>query len=127
MISDEKYLELKQRLNKLHIEEKDLEEKFVHPSKKGGQKMQKSSSCVRLKHIPTGIQVKVEKSRLREDNRFFARRLLCEKLEERLGIKKSEKTIAVAKRKKQKKRRHKKAILKKNISSTDNHSEEKAT
>ena len=39
--------------------ESDLEEKFVRGFGKGGQKVNKTSNCVELKHLPTGISVKV--------------------------------------------------------------------
>ena len=60
----------------LGILEKDLVEKFVRASGKGGQKVNKTSSCVYLKHLPTGIEVKVSREREQAVNRFLARREL---------------------------------------------------
>ena len=77
---------LEDRMRELGIEEKDIEEKFIHAQGRGGQKVNKSSSCVYLKHIPTGIEVKCQKARTQAMNRFFARRILADKIEgESLG------------------------------------------
>ena len=77
---------LEGRMRDLGIEEKDIEEKFIHAQGRGGQKVNKSSSCVYLKHIPTGIEVKCQKARTQAMNRFFARRILADKIEgESLG------------------------------------------
>lgn len=80
MISDKKIEEIKLFLKKLTIQDSDLEEKFIIGSGRGGQNLQKTSSCVQLKHIPSGIQVRCSTSRQREENRWLARRLLCEKI-----------------------------------------------
>lgn len=66
---------------KLRIAESDLVEKFVLGSGSGGQKINKTSSCVYLKHLPSGIEVKCQAHRSREMNRFFARHELCDRLE----------------------------------------------
>ncbi|HOO37073.1 MAG TPA: peptide chain release factor-like protein [Deltaproteobacteria bacterium] len=81
-ISPEKKKILEDRMRDLGIEEKDIEEKFIHAQGRGGQKVNKSSSCVYLKHIPTGIEVKCQKARTQAMNRFFARRILSDKVEE---------------------------------------------
>ena len=60
--------------------EADLREQFVLGSGSGGQKINKTSSAVRLTHEPSGLWVKVQASRSREDNRWLARRALAEKL-----------------------------------------------
>jgi protein subunit release factor B len=70
----------------LDIREEDLTEGFIRGSGSGGQKINKTSSCVQLRHAPSGIEIKCQSSRLQSSNRFFARRDLCDKLEEkRLG------------------------------------------
>lgn len=97
--------ELAERMEKLGIQEQDLVEKFILGSGSGGQKINKTSSCVYLKHLPTGIEIKCQKDRSRELNRLFARRELCEKLEEMLCREKSEKRKAIEKIRRQKKRR----------------------
>ena len=62
------------------IVESDLREQFVLGSGSGGQKINKTSSAVRLTHEPSGLWVKVQASRSREDNRWLARRALAEKI-----------------------------------------------
>lgn len=104
MINEKKQADLKKRMEEINIHEKDIEEKFITGSGKGGQKLQKTSSTVYLKHLPSNIEIKCQKHRSREDNRFFARRSLCEKLEEQLLGKKSPAEIKTDKIKKQKKK-----------------------
>ncbi|KAL8869139.1 MAG: hypothetical protein Q9174_004493 [Haloplaca sp. 1 TL-2023] len=64
------------------VSENDIEESFLKGSGPGGQKINKTSSAVQLKHIPTGLVVKSQATRSRSQNRSIARRLLAEKLEE---------------------------------------------
>lgn len=64
------------------IHEKDIVESFLKGSGPGGQKINKTSSAVQLKHIPTGIVVKNQATRSRDQNRKNARRILGQKLEE---------------------------------------------
>jgi len=102
-----------QRMEKLGIVEKDLEENFIRGSGKGGQKKNKTSNCVQLKHIPTGIMVRFEEYRERSLNQILARRLLCEKIEQQMRGTSSTLQQKKAKKKKQKKkneRRRKKKI-----------------
>jgi protein subunit release factor B len=80
-LSTDKQLALSQRLAALGIVEADLLEKFVRGTGAGGQKINKTSNCVFLKHLPTGVCVKCQLDRSREMNRFLARRELCEQLE----------------------------------------------
>ncbi|MBN2298544.1 MAG: peptide chain release factor-like protein, partial [Deltaproteobacteria bacterium] len=88
-ISAEKIKMLEDRMRCLGIEERDIEEKFIHSQGRGGQKVNKSSSCVYLKHLPTGIEVKCQEARSQAMNRFFARRILSDKVEEALHGSKS--------------------------------------
>ena len=67
-------------MEELGIFEKDIEEKFVRSSGHGGQNVNKTSTCVYLKHIPTGIEVKCMKDRSQSVNRFLARRELLERI-----------------------------------------------
>lgn len=64
------------------ISEEEITESFLKGTGPGGQKINKTSSAVQLKHLPTGIVVKTQGTRSREQNRKDARRLLSEKLEE---------------------------------------------
>ena len=84
MIRKEKHDELHERMERLGIKEGDLIEKFILGSGKGGQKINKTSSCVYLKHIPTGIEIKCQRERSQSLNRFLARRELCDRWEQRL-------------------------------------------
>lgn len=79
-VSEEKNRWLKEKMEALGIHEKDLLEKFVRSSGKGGQKVNKTSTCVYLKYVPTGIEVKCMKDRSQSINRFLARRELIEKM-----------------------------------------------
>ncbi|MCO5068416.1 MAG: peptide chain release factor-like protein [Kiritimatiellae bacterium] len=80
-ISTQKLDELTARMTALEIREADLVERFVRGSGPGGQKVNKSSSCVYLLHKPSGIEVKCQRERSQALNRFFARRELCDRLE----------------------------------------------
>lgn len=108
MISKEKQEMLQRRLEKLEIKEGDLEEKFVLSSGKGGQNVNKNSTCVFLKHLPSQIFVKCQKERSLALNRYFARKLLCDKIEEKLLQSESQKQKEIEKIKRQKNRRSRK-------------------
>ncbi|MCX8116959.1 MAG: peptide chain release factor-like protein [Desulfobacterota bacterium] len=84
-VSEEKRKALAERMEALGILEKDIEEKFVRSAGGGGQKVNKSSSCVYLKHLPTGIEVKWMTERSQALNRFLARRELVRKIEKLTG------------------------------------------
>ncbi|KAK4138740.1 hypothetical protein BT67DRAFT_438052 [Trichocladium antarcticum] len=62
--------------------ESDLEESFLKGSGPGGQKINKTSSAVQIKHIPTGIVIKSQATRSRSENRKIARSLLALRLDE---------------------------------------------
>lgn len=113
---------LEERMKRLGIREEDLVEKFILGSGSGGQKINKTSSCVYLKHLPTGIEVKCQRDRSRELNRLFARRELCDKLEEILFQEKSKKRQAIEKIRRQKRRRSRRA-QEKILASKKHHSE----
>lgn len=110
-VSEEKNRWLRERMEALGIIEKDIEEKFIRSSGKGGQKVNKTASCVYLKHVPTGIEVKCMKERSQSLNRFLARRELIKRLEELAGVKDKEASER-EKERKQKARRRKRAALK---------------
>lgn len=84
-VSEEKNRWLRERMEALGVREEELRESFIRSSGKGGQHVNKSSTCVQLRHLPTGLEVKCMKDRSQSVNRFLARRELLEKLEALLG------------------------------------------
>ena len=109
MIGKEKLDALQERMDSLGIKSEDLIEKFILGSGKGGQKINKTSSCVYLKHIPTSFEIKCQRDRSREMNRYYARKELCDWLEETLENKKSERQQEMEKIRRQKRRRSRKS------------------
>jgi len=105
VVNPAKEAELRARMGDLGIAESDLVEKFVRGGGKGGQKINKTSSCVYLKHLPTGIEVKCQSGRSQAMNRFLARRLLCDRLEARIRGAASAEESAREKIRRQKRRR----------------------
>ena len=110
-MSEEKDRWLKKRMETLGIHEKDIEEKFIRSSGKGGQKVNKTSTCVYLKHIPTGIEVKFMRERSQSLNRFLARRELVKRIE-KLSGQLTPDDVRINKAKRQKSKRRKRARLK---------------
>jgi protein subunit release factor B len=110
-VSPEKNAELRRRMHELGVREEDLDERFVHASGKGGQHVNKSSTCVQLRHRPSGIEVQCADGRSQSLNRFFARRLLLERLAAAQGGK-TARDGAVEKIRRQKARRGRKAAKK---------------
>jgi len=78
----------------IDIKPEDIQEKFIRSRGKGGQNVNKVSSCVQLKHLPSGISVKCDIYRTQKKNRDQAMKMLIEKIkkveEDRLNIEKSE-------------------------------------
>jgi RF-1 domain len=68
-------------LQPIVIRDEDIEESFVRGSGPGGQKINKTSSCVMLKHLPTGIVLRCQESRSQHRNRELARRILQTKID----------------------------------------------
>ncbi|MFB0565982.1 MAG: peptide chain release factor-like protein [Candidatus Aminicenantaceae bacterium] len=111
-IKPEKEKALHQKMEKLGIYERDIIEKFVRSGGKGGQKVNKTSTCVYLKHIPTQIEVKCQRERSQAVNRFLARRILVDKIEKMILGKESEQQQKIEKIRRQKRKRSKRAKLK---------------
>ena len=107
--SDKKLKELENRILELGITKRDITEKFVRSSGKGGQNVNKVATCVQLKHLPSGMMVKVGSERSQNLNRFLAMRLLVDKIEESQTGKKGTREKAADKIRKQKSRRRKRA------------------
>lgn len=110
-VNEEKNRWLREKMEALGIHEKDIEEQFIRSSGSGGQKVNKTSTCVYLKHIPTGIEIKCMKERNQSLNRFLARRELVRRIE-KLSGKLTLEDIRIVKAKRQKLKRKKRAKLK---------------
>jgi len=87
----------------------DITEQFVRGSGKGGQKINKTSSCVVLRHLPTGIEVRCQKHREQSKNRLSAYKLLILKIEDKIKGAQSQHAQKIFKLKKQKQKRSKRA------------------
>ncbi len=94
------------RLLNLGISISEVDERFVRGSGPGGQKINKTSSTVWLRHRPTGIEVRCQEQRFQSDNRESAWNDLCDRLEARARASKAE---AVQKREKQRRRTRQKS------------------
>ncbi len=102
-VTEAKQRQLIERMERLGVREQDLTEKFIRGTGPGGQKTNKTSICVYLRHEPTGIEVRCARERSQSTNRFLARRLLCDQLENRNGD--GPEAVQIAKIRKQKRRR----------------------
>jgi protein subunit release factor B len=109
-VTGRKAAELEERMKKCKLSEKDIEEKFVRSGGAGGEKVNKTSTCVHLRHVPSGLAVKMQKSRRQGLNRYYARKRLCEMLENKLLGKESPEAKRLSKIRKQKDRRRRKAL-----------------
>lgn len=100
---------LVEKMHELRVYEKDIIEKFIRSQGKGGQKVNKTSSCVYLKHKPSGIEVKCQRERSQILNRFLARRILVNKIETLIKGKASAEQKRIEKIRRQKRKRSKRA------------------
>ena len=108
-VSPEKAAALAARMAALGIREDDLDEQFVRSGGTGGQNVNKVATCVVLVHRPSGMAVKCQEARSQAMNRFLARRLLCEKLDEKQRGAASAAEQARERIRRQKRRRSKRA------------------
>jgi peptide chain release factor len=108
-VRPEKQEALRQKMERYGIREQDILEKFIHGGGRGGQKINKAASCVYLKHLPSGIEVKCQATRSQLLNRFLARRILAEKIEGKIRGEQSEEIQRVEKIRRQKRRRSRRA------------------
>jgi peptide chain release factor len=124
-ISLDKEKALREKMACLRIREQDIIESFIRSRGHGGQNVNKSSTCVYLKHIPTGIEVKCQKERSQSLNRYLARRILVSKIEALVLGELSEERQRIEKLRRQKRRRSRKAKLK-ILEAKRRHSQKKA-
>lgn len=108
-VNPNKIQSLQQKMNQLNIRETDIQEQFIHSSGPGGQNVNKVATGVYLKHLPTGIEVKCQKERSQNLNRFIARRMLVEKFETLVLGRASQKQQEIEKIRRQKRKRSKRA------------------
>jgi protein subunit release factor B len=108
-VSQQKDKALRDRMEALGIREEDLKESFVRSRGKGGQHVNKVSTCVKLRHLPTGLEVRSEAERSQAMNRYRARAILADKVEELLKGRESEERKRIEKLRRQKRRRSRRA------------------
>ena len=107
-INSSKKKALAARMEKLEIKERDLKERFICSGGRGGQHLNKTATCVYLKHIPTGIEVKCQQERNQALNRYLARSILLDKITKQLLKKKLEEQKKKQKLKTQNRKRSRK-------------------
>ncbi len=113
VVGQKKWEALCRRMQDCGIQKEDIEEKFIKGSGKGGQKVNKTSSAVFIRHIPTGISVKCGSDRSQHINRFLALRRLVDSIDNAGSKSKSENMRKIGKIRKQKKKRKKRSRIKK--------------
>lgn len=104
--------EYEAKAEKLGINPEEIEESFIQGSGAGGQKINKTSNCVRLNLRKLEIEIKCQKHRERSKNRLSAYKLLIDKVETMLLGEESAEAQKIFKLRKQKMRRSKKAKAK---------------
>ena len=105
MLTPATIAKIKELMAEASVFEEDIEESFILGGGPGGQKTNKTSNVVRLKHEPSGLNIRFGESRSREDNRWLARRALAEAILERENKRKSARQQAAEKKRRQKRRR----------------------
>src|SRR5579859_144250 len=124
-VSPEKEAQLARRMAGLGVRENDIEESFVRSGGHGGQNVNKTSTCVMLVHRPTGLQVKCQTTRQQGLNRFLARRLLLDKIEELRTGRVATEQARIEKIRRQKRRRSRRA-KERILADKSRHAEKKA-
>lgn len=95
------------RIRDLGLRKEDIIERFIRSAGKGGQNVNKTSTCVYLKHLPTGIEVKCQRERSQAMNRVAALGLLARKIAEAaLQVKQERKQAREKERRRKRPRPH---------------------
>ena len=105
MLTPATIAKIRELMAEASVFEEDIEESFILGGGPGGQKTNKTSNVVRLKHEPSGLNIRFGETRSREDNRWLARRALSEAILERENKRKSARQQAAEKKRRQKRRR----------------------
>ena len=92
---------LADRIRKLGISESDLDESFARSSGPGGQNVNKVSTAVTLRHLPSGISVTVQDSRSQAVNRKLARERLLDAID---SAREDQRVAEIAKRERERRR-----------------------
>lgn len=108
VLSPETIERIREKMSVANLNETDIGERFVRGSGHGGQKINKTSSCVQLIHTPSGTQIRCQETRSREANRWLARRLLAERILEAAHSRESARIAEAEKIRRQKRRRSRK-------------------
>lgn len=123
-VGPDKERALEEKMARFGVREEDIVERFIRSGGPGGQNVNKSSTCVHLRHIPTGVEVKCQQERSQALNRYLARRLLVNKIETAVVGRQSEERRRIEKIRRQKRKRSKRAKLK-TLEAKRRHSEKK--
>lgn len=69
-----------EKKSEFKLNKNEVVKSYIRSSGPGGQNVNKTSSCVQLTHIPTGIQVKSQETRDQYKNEIRAWKILTDKL-----------------------------------------------
>ncbi len=112
MVGLKKEKSLQEMMARLGVREEDIVERFIRAQGPGGQNVNKVSTCVYLRHLPTGIEVKCQEERSQAQNRYRARQIMLKKIESAILGKLSAEQKRIEKIRRQKRRRSRRAKLK---------------